>query len=109
MSNASPQQYPKQDDSPERQMLLAHKHMLLGIYQQLQPPANLLNIEMHFITTLIEDLNSIVIEMKTLKGNAEAREYVRNVGKIHEMIRDYALVELYTALRKLDEGDIQEY
>jgi hypothetical protein len=109
MSNAFPQQDPYSYTSPVRQILLAHKSMLQWMSQELQPPADMLKIETSFVSGLINDLNSIVVELKSLKGNAEAWQYVRNVGRVHEIIRDYALVELYTALHKLGEGDTQEY
>lgn len=109
MSNTFPQQDPYSNTSPVRQILLAHKSMLQWMSRELQPPANMLKIETSFVTGLINDLNSIVVELKSLKGNAEARRYVRNVGRVHEIIRDYALAKMYTALRHLKEGDIEEY
>lgn len=109
MSNSFPQQDPSSYTSPVMQMLLAHKSMLQWMSQELQPPADMLKIEPSFVTGLINDLNSIVVELKSLKGNAEARQYVRNVGRVHEIIRDYALAKLYTAMHQLEEGEIEEY
>ncbi len=109
MSNAFPQQDPYSYNSPERQILQARKSMLQMMSQELQPPANMLKIQTSFVNALINDLNNFVVELKSLRGNAEAWKYVRNVGRVHEIIRDYALAKLYTALRKLEEGDIEEY
>lgn len=109
MPNFFPQQDPYSYASPVLQMLLAHQSMLQWMSQELQPPADMLKIETSFVSGLIKDLNNIVVELKSLKGNAETRQYVRNVGRLHEIIRDDALVKLYAALRKLGEGDIEEY
>ena len=109
MSNISPQQDPNFDDPPERQMLLAHKHSLLGIVSVLKPPANLRSIEIKYVNWLIGTLNQMVAELDWLMSNVNARAYVRNLGKVREKIRNFALVELYVALDKLDEGYTQDY
>ncbi len=109
MSDVSPQQDPSFDNSPERDLLLAHKFSLLGMVDALKPPADLYSIEIYFINQLIVTLNLMVVDLDSLKGNPEVRMYVRNLGRAQEKIGDYALVELYTALKKLNEGDTQEY
>ncbi|SRR6266702_3053639 len=107
MSDAFPQQNPHY--SPEGQLLLARKYMLEMMSRELQPPADMLKINTNFVKSLIIDLNNFVVELKSLRGSSNARKFVRNVGRVHEIIRDYALAKLYTALRKLEEGDIEEY
>jgi hypothetical protein len=109
MSNASPQEEPSLDNSPEIDLLLAHKFSLLGMVAALKPPADLSLIELTYVSRLIETLNQIVVDLERLKENPEVRHYIRNIGKMQEKIGDYALVELYTALTKDSEGDTQEY
>lgn len=107
MSNAFPQQNPY--GSQEGQLLWGRKAMLEAMMGELQPPADMLKIERGYVLGLINDLNEFVIELKPLKGNPNVRQYVKNVGRLHELIRDYALAKLYTALRQLDEGFVEEY
>src|SRR5947209_7608008 len=90
-------------------MLLSHKSTLLGMSKALKPPANLRLIEINYVNWLIETLNQIIVELESLMSNVYARTYVRNLGKVREYIRNFALTELYTALDKLDEGYTQDY
>lgn len=109
MSNASSQRDSSFDNTPVRNLLLAHKFSLLGMIAALKPPADLSLIELTYVSWLIETLNQIVVDLEGLKENPEVQHYIRNIGKMQEKIGDYALVELYTALSKDNEGDTQEY
>ncbi len=107
MADAYPQQNP--DNAQIEQLLLVRKSMLEMMNRELQPSPAIAKIEPTFVTSLTTDLSNFVIELKSLRGNANAKQFVKNVGRLHELIRDFALVELLTALRKFEEGDTQEY
>jgi hypothetical protein len=109
ISNTSPQQDSNFDDSQLGQMLLSHKTMLLGMNKAIKPPANLRLIEINYVNWLIGTLNQMIVELESIMSNANARTYVRNLGTVHNNIRNFALTELYAALDKLDEGYTQDY
>jgi hypothetical protein len=104
-----PGQQPDFDNSPEKQVLLGYKGMIYGMWIQLAPPADLRQINRGVLDTIIADLNAIFVGVQNMKNSVDLDEAFFITDAFCEKISLYALVELYAASERLDEGDIHEY